>query len=70
MRDEVDHLSSVRGTLCVEMKKARRELTGAPAEVGRLMGQVTTHKRFAKEPERRASNVQYYLDGARAGLLS
>lgn len=33
VRDEVDHLCSVRGTVSVEVKKTRRELTGAQEKI-------------------------------------
>lgn len=64
LRNEVDHLSSVRRTLSVDAKKARRELSSARAEVGLLRGQATTNKRSTEEAEQRASDVQYELDGA------
>lgn len=65
-RDEVDHLSLVRGTLFFQMKKARWELTSARAEIGLLTRQLRTHKRSAGDAERRTNDVQYEVDGARA----
>lgn len=64
LSDEVDHISSVRGMLSVEMKKDGRELTRARAEIICLAGQVTTHKRSAEKAERPWNYVQYELDGA------
>lgn len=36
LRDEVDLLSSVKGSLTVEVKKVRRDFTGLRAEIGLL----------------------------------
>lgn len=57
MKDEVGHLSSGRETPTFEIRNARRELTGAWAEIGLLVGQVTTHRQSAEESERRESYV-------------
>lgn len=61
--NEVDNLFFVRGTLSVEMKKPRPELTCPKVKNEPLMGQATSHKPSAENLEQRAKAAQYELDG-------
>lgn len=69
LRDEVDDLSWVSGTLIVDLKKSRWELIDALPEVLLPVGRATTHKRYAGEVERQFNGVQYKLDDAWAIVI-
>lgn len=64
LKHEVDRHASGKGTLTVELKVDRPEMTGAQAKIGLLTGQPTTDRESAERTKRRLKIVRHALDGA------